>query len=323
MRSVRQLFSRVFDLALGAATALLLIGSAGIEGTSVSAAKGATALPVEYSAEVAGEPPPPVMQQPVDPKTQFLTERVRQGRHWRFDTESGPIHVWIPQGYDAATAQTVIYVHGYWQDADTVWHEHHLPEQFALSGINAMFIVPEAPRGKWDRVTWLTASAVLDDVTAAVGDVALPQGRLAVVGHSGAYRTIIQWLGDARVDTVVLLDAAYVDVRPYRDWVVASKKRRFLNVSIDTIRWSNYLHRWLPGTVTLEPFPREITDAMKKARILYVKSDIGHWPLVTEGVALPTMLRTLGAPSVLAEEPPVGLPLALREPFVRITASAD
>lgn len=298
MTNVRQLFSRLCDVLLGGAAALLLVGSA--------SAKTPSEIRVEsaYSAEVIAPPPSLVL---ADPKAVFLVEQVAQGRHWRLDTDNGPVHIWVPRGYDAATAHTVIYVHGYWQDADAVWIEHRLAEQFALSGINAMFVVPEAPRNKSDRVMWPSTQALLAAVVAGVGEP-LPKGRIAVLGHSGAYRTVIQWLADSRLDTLVLLDAAYVDVKPYRDWVRGAKSRRFLNVSIDTIRWSNYLHRWLPSTLTVDGFPRELTDKMKKARILYVKSDIAHFPLVTEGVAIPQMLRVLGAPPALDEAPPLGLP---------------
>jgi hypothetical protein len=303
---VRQLFSRVFDLALAAAIVLLVIGSA--TGSDPVAAKAPDAVSVDdaYRAEVVE--PPVQLPAEVDPRAVWLADLARRGHHWRLDTANGPVHVWTPQGYDPATAQTVVYVHGYWQDADTVWFEHRLPEQFALSGANALFVVPEAPRGKWDRVMWPSTQALLAEVARTI-DVALPKGRLAVMGHSGAYRTVIQWLADPRIDTVVLLDAAYVDVLPYRQWVRESKNHRFLNVSIDTIRWSNWLHHWLPSTVTVEPFPRELTEQMRKARILYVKSDIGHWPLVTDGVAIPQMLRALDTPRVIAgDDPPLGLP---------------
>jgi hypothetical protein len=321
---MRQLFSRAFDLTIGAATALLVISSAS-SGTDIASAKTPSALSVEnaYSAQIvnARPPAPPEL---VDPKAAFLVDLVAQGRHWRVDTDNGPIHVWVPRGYDAATAQTVVYVHGYWQDADAVWLEHRLPEQFALSGANAMFVVPEAPRGKWDRVLWPTTQALLTDVSARIGEP-LPKGRVAVFGHSGAYRTVIQWLADPRIDTIVLLDAAYVDVMPYRDWVRGAKTRRFINVSIDTIRWSNWLHRSLPSTLTVEPFPRELTDKIKQARILYVKSDIGHFPLVTEGVAIPQLLRVLGAPTALTgDEPPLGLPsFEVREPEPAIGTAGD
>ena len=57
----------------------------------------------------------------------------------------GAVHVWVPAGYDRETAGTVIYVHGYWTDADGAWRDHELARQFKASHQNAMFIVPDAP----------------------------------------------------------------------------------------------------------------------------------------------------------------------------------
>jgi hypothetical protein len=39
----------------------------------------------------------------------------------------------------------------------------------------------------------------------------------------------------------------------------------------------------------------------RKARILYIKSDLGHFPLVTGGIAIPMILRTLRAKQLLRE----------------------
>ncbi|MBA3819424.1 MAG: hypothetical protein H0X17_11070 [Deltaproteobacteria bacterium] len=315
---MRPSFSRgsdpVFDLLLGAAFAWVLIGSAGEVAQPPAVADDVQAARSQQgpTLESAYEPMPPALEparveRPLDPATAELQALVVRGRHWRVETPRGPVHVWAPEGYDPVTATTVVYVHGYHADADTVWRTHRLPEQFALSGVNALFVVPEAPTGKHDAIAWSSPAALLRTIKGEL-DVSLPAGRLAAIGHSGAYRTIIQWLGDARLDTVVLLDAAYVDVWPYRTWVVAARKRRLINVSIDTIRWSDRLHRTLPSTVTVDGFPREITDGLRAARILYIRSDIGHWPLVTEGVALPAMVRALHATRVLDVEPPLGLP---------------
>ncbi|MDQ3365960.1 MAG: hypothetical protein M3680_11085 [Myxococcota bacterium] len=314
---MRPSFSRrsdpVFDLLLGAAFAWVLIGSAGDlarpdAADDVQAARSEQGPTLESAYELM----PPMLEPaqvtlPPDPAAAELQALVARGRHWRLETPRGPVHVWAPEGYDAATATTVVYVHGYHADADTVWRAHRLPEQFALSGVNALFVVPAAPTGKRDAIAWSSPAALLRTIKTEL-DLPLPAGRLAAIGHSGAYRTIIQWLGDARLDTVVLLDAAYVDVWPYRKWVAAGPKRRLINVSIDTIRWSDRLHRTLPSTVTIDGFPREITDELRAARILYIRSDIRHWPLVTDGVALPAMLRTLQATRVLEVEPPLGLP---------------
>src|SRR6185503_17480091 len=80
---------------------------------------------------------------------------VAGGRHVRFETEHGAVHVWRPRGYDRATAGIVVYVHGYFTDVDKAWEEHALAEQFAASRQNALFIVPEAPAGKAEEVRWM------------------------------------------------------------------------------------------------------------------------------------------------------------------------
>ena len=63
----------------------------------------------------------------------------------------GAIHVWVPPGYDRATAGTVVYVHGYHTDSDGAWKDHDLARQFKASGQNAIFIVPDAPRATTSR----------------------------------------------------------------------------------------------------------------------------------------------------------------------------
>ena len=66
-------------------------------------------------------------------------------RHLRLEGPHGPRHVWIPPGYTAETGATIVYVHGYFNNVDTAWTAHQLPEQAALSGLNAILIAPEAP----------------------------------------------------------------------------------------------------------------------------------------------------------------------------------
>src|SRR5690606_15431627 len=70
------------------------------------------------------------------PKT--LTELVEHGRHWRLTTKNGAIHVWIPDGYTRRRAETIIYVHGYYVNADQAWRNYSLAKQFAASAINAV-----------------------------------------------------------------------------------------------------------------------------------------------------------------------------------------
>src|SRR5437016_5385253 len=89
-----------------------------------------------------------------DGKLDKKEDEVAGGKHWRIATAQGSVHVWVPDGYDRETAGTVIYVHGYYTDADGAWRDHELARQFKASHQNAMFIVPDAPAGNDDSVQW-------------------------------------------------------------------------------------------------------------------------------------------------------------------------
>jgi hypothetical protein len=234
----------------------------------------------------------------------LLDERVRAGRHWRLETERGALHVWVPDGYDAATAATIVFVHGYWIDVDDAWASYRLAQQFALSGRNAMFIAGEAPATKWESLAWPSLGQLVRTVAQSV-DVAMPGRRLVVVGHSGAYRTIAAWLAHPALDTVVLLDALYADYG-LLPWVRGSSSRRLVNIVYETGRFSEYLHRRLPSTHRVDGLP---VDRLPDARILYVRTTVGHWQLVTDGVALPLALRAIAVPAVTGA--PLELPLGL------------
>jgi hypothetical protein len=252
------------------------------------------------------EPPRAPDGDPPAPRSgDVLDERVDAGRHWRLDTARGAIHVWVPADYDAATAAAVVFVHGYWVGVDEAWDTYRLAQQFALSGINAMFIAPEAPATKWEPIAWPSLADLVRTVAERV-DAALPAHRLVAVGHSGAYRTLALWLANPALDTVVLLDALYIDYG-LLGWLRASKQRRLVNIAYETGRVSNYLHRRLPSTRRVDGLP---PDGLPDARILYVRTGAGHWELVTDGVALPLALRAIGVPRLASAQAdlPLGLP---------------
>ena len=243
-------------------------------------------------------PPPP-------PTAPTLDEITKSGLHWRLETERGPVHVWIPAGYDPATAATVVFVHGYKTDIDAAWDEYRLAEQFALAGVNAMFIAGAAPDGKRASIVWPSLTQLLATVAGRI-DIAMPKNRLVAVGHSGAYRTLALWLENEKLDSVVLLDAVYGEYR-FGPWARDNETRRLINIAYETGRFSDYMHRSLPTTVRVDGLP---LDGFPEARIVYAKTPVGHWALVTDGVALPLSLRALALPRiVLPAELPLGLPL--------------
>jgi hypothetical protein len=236
---------------------------------------------------------------------EVLESMAKAGTHWRIETDRGPVHVWIPENYDPATAATVVFVHGYHIDVDQAWHDYRLDQQFALSGLNAMFIVPASPREKHSPINWPSLDALLRTVKGDI-DIAMPTKRLVIAGHSGAYRTLALWLANQRLDTVVLLDAVYGEYS-FSPWVRESLTHRLVNIVFETDRFSDYMHRWLPSTVRVVGLP---ADGFPEARILYAKTTVGHYPLVTDGIALPLALRAIDVPSVQGAryDLPLGLP---------------
>jgi hypothetical protein len=232
-----------------------------------------------------------------------LDQVTASGSEWRFETARGAIRVWIPARYDAATAATIVFVHGYHLDLDAVWRDCHLPQQFALSGLNAMFLAAAAPSGRSEAIVWPSATALLAAV-AAHTDVAMPTQRLVAIGHSGAYRTLEAWLADTRLDTVVLLDAAYT-AEGYKPWLRADPRHRLINIAHETGRTSDRLHRQLPATTYVD----DLAGGLPDARIVYARTDLGHWRMLDGGVALPLALRAIDVGKVDAA--PLHLPLGV------------
>ncbi|HET7504661.1 MAG TPA: hypothetical protein VFK02_26750 [Kofleriaceae bacterium] len=291
--------------------ASLAFGRLGVAAVAVAllatSASADARMPVEVETESGlgrGNGASDASEAPARSIDELLDERVQAGQHWRLDTAHGAVHVWTPEGYDPATAAMVVFVHGYWVDVDEAWQSYRLAQQFALSGLNAMFIAPEAPAAKWRRIAWPSLADLVRTVAGSL-EVAMPARRLVVVGHSGAYRTLALWLANPTLDTVVLLDALYVEYG-LLPWMRQSPDRRLVNVVYETGRLSEYLHARLPSTRRVHGLP---LDGLPDARILYVRTDVGHWQLVTDGVALPLALRAIGVPAVPSA--PLDLPLGL------------
>src|SRR5262249_17557829 len=105
---------------------------------------------------------------PPAPIPTVLERAAAAGHHGRLATGHGPVHVWAPAGYHADGAATVIYIHGYYTDVDQAWNDHRLAEQFALSALNALFIVPEAPAHARNSVSWPELTTLLTAVAGAI-----------------------------------------------------------------------------------------------------------------------------------------------------------
>jgi hypothetical protein len=222
--------------------------------------------------------------------------------HLRFSTANGPIHVYIPDGYDRAHAGTIIYVHGYFATVDGAWASDGLADQFAASGVNALFIACEAPIGGDEPVAWPS----LADLLSAVGDnlgEPLPDGPIVAVGHSGAHRTLKLWLDEPRLDTVILIDALYGEVDELSAWLESSEAHRLIDLGGDETRpWTEQLHAQFPESLVLDGVPDDL-ERVRSARIVYIRARIDHLDVIAEGVVLPALLRALPMPEIRRPRP--------------------
>jgi hypothetical protein len=254
---------------------------------------------------IAGGPPAgaPIAPGPID-AAHPLTVAVNAGRHVRIDGPRGAIHVWIPPSFHSDTGATVIYLHGYYDDADSSWTGHHLPEQFAMSALDAMFIVPESPVAAKTPINYPNLSELLrlvEDKTGVQRGMALT----AVVGHSGAFRTIESWLDEPLVDELVMIDSMYADEELIEAWLRATPRHRLITVGEDTLQWNEQFARDVPDTVIVDRFPPTYDTwpaEARTARAVYIRAQFPHMPLVTDGIVLPELLRLLPI-ELLGDEP--------------------
>jgi hypothetical protein len=261
-------------------------------------------------------PPPPEPVPPrhrarmsVSPRSHLSRSRVEEdegrlekqedtvlgGKHFRVKTARGAVHVWVPPDYDRETAGTVIYVHGYYTDADGAWREHDLARQFKASRQNAMFIVPDAPASNDDEVQWPALKDLRRAVTRA--NIHLPDGPVVVIGHSGAFRTVMQWVDHRLVDQIILLDALYAGEAAFDEFIASGKRaddHKLIVVAASTAEESSSFARRYKFAVARERMPSTVGGFSRRergAKLLYIRSQFEHMAIVTSGKVIPMLLR--------------------------------
>jgi len=244
----------------------------------------------------------PVVKDDGEGRLEKKEDTVAGGKHWRIKTNAGAVHVWVPANYDRATAGTVVYVHGYWTDADGAWRDYKLASQFRASKQNALFIVPDAPQNNDDSVKW----TALKDLRRAVAraNIVLPDGPLIVMGHSGAFRTVMQWVDHRLVEQIILLDAMYAGQSKFDDFIAEGKRadqHKLVVVGADTAEGSSGFAKKYKFAVAREKMPASYGDFTKRerrAKLLYIRSQYNHMSLVTSGKVIPVLLRLTPLKSV-------------------------
>jgi hypothetical protein len=224
-----------------------------------------------------------------------VEDTVAGGRHFRIKTAQGAVHVWFPANYDRETAGTVVYVHGYWTDADGAWRDHGLARQFRASRQNAMFIVPDAPSSNGETVQWPALTDLRRAVTRA--NIRMPDGPAIVMGHSGAFRTVMQWVDHRSVQQIILLDAMYSGESAFDEFIKSGKRadnHKLIVVAASTAAESRSFANKYKFAVAREKMPDSsagFTKREKRAKLLYIHSQYEHMQIVTSHKVIPMLLR--------------------------------
>ena len=179
--------------------------------------------------------------------------------------------------------------------SDLAWREYQLAKQFRMSRQNALFIVPEAPASNEDNVKW----PALTDLRKAMAraNIKMPDGPIVVMGHSGAFRTVMQWVDHKLVDQIILLDAMYGGEKAFDEFIKSGKRadeHKMIVVGASVARASVGFAQQYKFAVAREKFPDTLggfSKAERRAKLLYVRSQYDHMAIVTSRKVIPLLLR--------------------------------
>lgn len=230
------------------------------------------------------------------------TGQAAGGAWWRVGTSRGAVLAWRPAGYHPREAGVVVYLHGYFTTVDQAVADHRLFEQFRQSGRSALFVAPEAPAWNGEDPVWPALADLLGEVIRRTG-LTPPRGPVVVAAHSGGYRTTLLWLGDQRLEEILLLDGLYRGEEQLRGWLEAPTQvpRRLVLVSDETRDRAEALAAAFPGAVSLPrvpPLRPGLEGAARGARLLAIRSQHAHMAIVERGEVLPVLLQATRLPPV-------------------------
>ena len=225
-----------------------------------------------------------------------VRRRYLGGTHWRINAKEGVVHVWRPRGFRRKRGGIVVYVHGYRNSADKTWANRAMAEQFRKSRQNALFIVVDAPSSPRDKVKF-PALTKLFAVVQRYTRLRLPRGHIVAIGHSAAYRTIVNWLDYRYLDHVILVDALYAKGPQFYGWMETHKYKdwhKLIVISYDTLSQTKRFLSKFKHVVKRKRFPErysQFTKSQKRGRILFIRSQYGHRQLITSKRVIPLLLR--------------------------------
>ncbi|MBL8920498.1 MAG: hypothetical protein JNJ54_16660 [Myxococcaceae bacterium] len=198
---------------------------------------------------------------------------LRGGLHQRFVTPNGPVHAWCPERVEPELL--VVYVHGYFDSVDDAFRDHGLVEQFRASGVRALFVLIDGPKGPREQVAWTRYAPLAAELERTLGRK-VPE-RVMAMGHSGGNRTLREWTKERLVTDLVLLDAFYGDPSPWTAFLSSVPAGRVQLVGALTFKKAEAWRRSLP--------------ASSARRVEQLTANTDHMGVITDAVWIPRLVK--------------------------------
>ena len=124
-----------------------------------------------------------------------------------------------------------------------------------------------------------------------------PDGPVVVIGHSGAFRTVMQWVDHKLVDQIILLDALYAGESAFDEYIKSGKRaddHKLIVVGADTAQDSAGFVKKYKFARAREKVPAAMSGFTKderRSKLLYIRSQYDHMSIVTSQKVIPLLLR--------------------------------
>jgi hypothetical protein len=158
--------------------------------------------------------------------------------------QDSTVGIFIPRSFQPkGLVDVVVHFHGWRNHVEKVLHHYQLIEQFALSGRNAILVVPQGPRDAPDSFGGKLEDEngfkkFMADVFSSLPKEKFPNtpaiGKIILSGHSGGYQVISSILDRGgltdHVQEVWLFDALYAQTEKFVHWFENNKQGRFIDI---------------------------------------------------------------------------------------------
>ncbi len=165
------------------------------------------------------------------------------------------VGVFVPKGFKPSkSVNFVVHFHGHNNHVQQVFEQFDLARQMAMSGLNAVLLVPQGPKdvpdstdGKLQYDKGSLTALLNEAIKFLVKEGRVPAvselGHIALTAHSGGY-LVTTYIVDRKeladkITDVILFDATYGGLPAFADYCAADRNRRLISICTEHLGHEN------------------------------------------------------------------------------------